>query len=199
MAERFLRGGRLYTPRQRRQFHRCGDPGVAVQPPRTGKAGGGLVARRRRGGGHRAGQRRGFRPDLQTPDHRPRPRSRHRHRTVHVGQLRRPHDGHRRSQVSAACSPSDSPGTTAGGWRSSPGSPGICSASPCTARASIASRRATPCSATGSWTVVQDQMSRTGVRGHEHRRRRQQRSVRTGFWSGSTSSGSGARACSTRW
>ena len=76
------RDGRTIPPgrtalhiRQRRQFHRRRDIGIALQPTGARPSGRGVVAGRRQRRGDRARQRCRVRPDLQAPDHRPRPRA----------------------------------------------------------------------------------------------------------------------------
>ncbi len=84
MADRFRRGGRLYTFGNGGSSTDAATLAVAVQPHPRGAARWRLVAGRRRGGGDRARQRRRLRADLQAADHRPRPRPRHRDRVVDV-------------------------------------------------------------------------------------------------------------------
>ena len=162
---------------QRGQLHRRGDTGVAVQPPGAGARGGGLVAGRRRGGGDGPRQRRRLRAHLQTADHRPRPRPRRRHRVVDLRQLRGPDDGHHRGQTAGIADDRVLRPRRRAEWRW----PRISTtASRCTARASTASRRATPCSVTGSGrsrrnTCPVPVMERTL---HEHNRRNDRRPTR---------------------
>ncbi len=106
LTRRGNRDGRAIPPgrtavhiRQRRQFHRRRDAGIAVQPACARPSGRGVVAGRRQRRGDRARQRCRIRSDLQAPDHRPRPRAGHRDRVVDVGQLGGSDDGDHRGEA----------------------------------------------------------------------------------------------------
>ena len=117
-----------------------------------------------------------------------------------IRQLRGPDDGHHRSQAARDCSRSDSPATTAAGWRwpristhcftvhspEHPPHPG----EPRHARfpALVGRRRNT-------WPVLETECTL-----HEPNRRDDRRqNAKTVCWNGSTSSGSDVRGCSKTW
>ena len=102
MAERFRRGGRLYTFGNGGSSTDAATLASLFSRPARGRPVAGVVAGRRRGGRHRAGQRRRIRADLQAADHRPLPRPRRRDRVVDVRQLRGPDDGDHRGEATRA-------------------------------------------------------------------------------------------------